>query len=229
LSELNSNSAYQEANQPRSFLVQVAKSSLDGSSKEASWLLPLPQDGQSIPYSDLIARSQYQIDAASEAFLQRKWKELKATAQNLKETAERFESAIKVPDDTKEGLAAWAEKLADGAVLLVEAAESERVGKTEKALAEIKSLLGDKGMQTTYIRIREPLILSALLSRAIGETQGRYTVSTWSPMEAFMAYLKVALMCGLVLGSPWIFYQLWSFVAAGLYPHEKRLVNVYLP
>jgi sec-independent protein translocase protein TatC len=34
---------------------------------------------------------------------------------------------------------------------------------------------------------------------------------------------------GVVLSCPWIFYQLWSFVAAGLYPHEKRYVNVYLP
>jgi len=32
-----------------------------------------------------------------------------------------------------------------------------------------------------------------------------------------------------VLGSPWIFWQVWMFVAAGLYPHEKRLVHVYLP
>src|SRR5207253_7989750 len=33
----------------------------------------------------------------------------------------------------------------------------------------------------------------------------------------------------LIIGSPWIFYQIWMFVAAGLYPHEKKLVNVYLP
>jgi sec-independent protein translocase protein TatC len=32
-----------------------------------------------------------------------------------------------------------------------------------------------------------------------------------------------------VLGSPWIFWQLWSFVAAGLYPHEKKYVYLYLP
>src|SRR5262249_11954006 len=32
-----------------------------------------------------------------------------------------------------------------------------------------------------------------------------------------------------VLGAPWIFYQIWSFIAVGLYPHEKRLVNVYMP
>jgi sec-independent protein translocase protein TatC len=37
------------------------------------------------------------------------------------------------------------------------------------------------------------------------------------------------MVCGFVIGSPWIFLQVWWFVAAGLYPHEKRYVNVYLP
>ncbi len=54
-------------------------------------------------------------------------------------------------------------------------------------------------------------------------------VATMNVTEAFMVYFKVSLVTGLVLGSPWIFYQMWMFVAAGLYPHEKRLVNVYLP
>jgi sec-independent protein translocase protein TatC len=44
-----------------------------------------------------------------------------------------------------------------------------------------------------------------------------------------MVYFKVCLVCGVVIGSPWIFWQIWLFVAAGLYPHEKRLVHVYLP
>jgi sec-independent protein translocase protein TatC len=54
-------------------------------------------------------------------------------------------------------------------------------------------------------------------------------LSVMSVMEGFMALVKVCMLCGIVLGSPWIFYQLWAFVAAGLYPHEKRYVNVYLP
>jgi sec-independent protein translocase protein TatC len=54
-------------------------------------------------------------------------------------------------------------------------------------------------------------------------------LSTMGIMEAFMALVKVCILCGIVLGSPWIFYQLWAFVAAGLYTHEKRYVNVYLP
>jgi sec-independent protein translocase protein TatC len=47
--------------------------------------------------------------------------------------------------------------------------------------------------------------------------------------EAFMIWMKAALMTGLVLASPYIFYQVWVFVAAGLYPHEKHYVYLYLP
>ena len=47
--------------------------------------------------------------------------------------------------------------------------------------------------------------------------------------EAFMIYLKAALLTGVVIAAPWIFYQIWNFVAAGLYPHEKNQVFIYLP
>lgn len=52
---------------------------------------------------------------------------------------------------------------------------------------------------------------------------------TLNVQEAFLVYVKVAFIAGFVLASPWIFYQLWLFVAAGLYPHERRYVHVYLP
>ena len=48
-------------------------------------------------------------------------------------------------------------------------------------------------------------------------------------MEAFMVYIKVSLLCGVVIACPWIFHQMWAFIGAGLYPHEKKLVHVYLP
>ncbi len=45
-----------------------------------------------------------------------------------------------------------------------------------------------------------------------------------SPIEPFFAYLKIALVCGLFLACPvWIF-QIWQFVAPGLYAHEKKVV-----
>jgi sec-independent protein translocase protein TatC len=42
--------------------------------------------------------------------------------------------------------------------------------------------------------------------------------------EAFMTYLKLALWSGLLLASPVVLYQVWAFVAPGLYRNEKRLI-----
>jgi len=52
---------------------------------------------------------------------------------------------------------------------------------------------------------------------------------TDTPDEAFMIYLKVSLILGVIISSPWIFYQLWLFIGAGLYSHERKYVYTYLP
>ncbi len=57
----------------------------------------------------------------------------------------------------------------------------------------------------------------------------RMSVKSLGPTEAFMIWLKAAVVSGFVLASPLIFYFVWSFVAAGLYPHEKRYVHIFLP
>jgi len=44
------------------------------------------------------------------------------------------------------------------------------------------------------------------------------------PMGGFMFSLKVAVLAGLILSAPFIFSQLWLFVAPGLYAREKRVV-----
>jgi sec-independent protein translocase protein TatC len=64
-------------------------------------------------------------------------------------------------------------------------------------------------------------------------------VFTWRPVkvrfqsldatEPFMIWMKAAIITGLVLASPYLLYQIWIFVAAGLYPHEKHYVFLYLP
>lgn len=40
--------------------------------------------------------------------------------------------------------------------------------------------------------------------------------------EPFFTYLKIAALAGLLIALPIIFWQLWAFVAPGLYPREKR-------
>jgi sec-independent protein translocase protein TatC len=42
--------------------------------------------------------------------------------------------------------------------------------------------------------------------------------------EAFFAYLKVALLTGIILASPVILYQFWVFIAPGLYRKERKLL-----
>ena len=56
-----------------------------------------------------------------------------------------------------------------------------------------------------------PVLLWQPLSR-----DARVSITTLSAQEAFGIYVKAALLVGIVLASPWIFYQLWLFVAAGL-------------
>lgn len=47
--------------------------------------------------------------------------------------------------------------------------------------------------------------------------------------EGFMVWLEVNVITAVALASPWIVYQLWQFVAAGLYPHERKYVTRYAP
>src|SRR5882762_2403698 len=43
------------------------------------------------------------------------------------------------------------------------------------------------------------------------------------PGEAFSLYVQIALIMGVVLAAPVIMYQVWMFIAPGLYSNEKRL------
>lgn len=45
---------------------------------------------------------------------------------------------------------------------------------------------------------------------------------TTAPAEYFMLHIKVGLVVGVVLAAPWVLYQVWLFVAPGLYSNEKR-------
>ena len=50
-----------------------------------------------------------------------------------------------------------------------------------------------------------------------------------APADGFVSYMNISLVAGAVLASPWIFYQLWMFISAGLYPNERRLVYTVVP
>ncbi len=49
------------------------------------------------------------------------------------------------------------------------------------------------------------------------------------PQDRFLAHVKVSGLLALFLVSPVVIYHLWQFVAAGLYPKERRYVHVIFP
>src|SRR5919204_2521833 len=48
------------------------------------------------------------------------------------------------------------------------------------------------------------------------------------PLDAFYLRVKVALIVGIILSSPVWLYQLWAFIAPGLYAREKRWGHIFL-
>ncbi len=57
---------------------------------------------------------------------------------------------------------------------------------------------------------------------ATGGTGGTAALHFPAPHSLFVAYLKLSLLGGLIVSFPVMLYQLWSFVAPGLYSREKR-------
>ncbi len=48
------------------------------------------------------------------------------------------------------------------------------------------------------------------------------------PTEAFVLYMKIALLAGLVVAAPYIMWQVWLFIAPGLYAKEKRFAIPFI-
>lgn len=88
--------------------------------------------------------------------------------------------------------------------------------------------VGEERLLTLNVRL-SPQEVANLLDDTRHTLARPAQLKVLGPGEGMFVYLKVALMCGILLGSPWVFFQFWAFVAAGLYSHERRLVHVYLP
>jgi sec-independent protein translocase protein TatC len=58
--------------------------------------------------------------------------------------------------------------------------------------------------------------------------EGEKALHFASSVEPFLIYLKVGLYAGLFVASPFIFWQIWMFVAPGLYRRERRKVAPFV-
>ena len=65
-------------------------------------------------------------------------------------------------------------------------------------------------------------LLAMPLVKSLPEGSKMIAVGVVSP---FLVPIKVSVLAAFGLSLPWILYQVWAFVAPGLYKHEKRLVT----
>lgn len=42
------------------------------------------------------------------------------------------------------------------------------------------------------------------------------------PTEVFFGYIKLAFFIGLLIGAPFVLYQIWQFIVPALFPHERK-------
>jgi sec-independent protein translocase protein TatC len=74
---------------------------------------------------------------------------------------------------------------------------------------------GWPGMGAIYTAVAKPLMAEL--------PKGATMIST-DVTGTFMVPMKVTFMAAFVLCLPWVLYQIWAFVAPGLYNHEKKLI-----
>lgn len=67
-------------------------------------------------------------------------------------------------------------------------------------------------------------IFAFLLAPAIASLGSESSLQSIAPTEIFFTYIKCALLAGFIFSLPMFFWQVWAFVAPGLYEGEKRFV-----
>ncbi len=114
--------------------------------------------------------------------------------------------------------------------LLMGKMETLRLMITAESIAKVAGPLKDPTLKAVMLETKVfPAEIGYLSTRGEVLLGTKKHLNSMSVQEPFLVYIKVSLLCGLVLGSPYIFYQFWAFVAAGLHRHEKRYVHVFLP
>lgn len=79
--------------------------------------------------------------------------------------------------------------------------------------------VGQSVLELLMIPIRESL-------RAANQPS---SLMATAPFEAFGTYFRVVLVLTILTGGPWVVYQLWRFIAPGLYDSEKRFAYLLMP
>jgi sec-independent protein translocase protein TatC len=111
--------------------------------------------------------------------------------------------------------------------------------KTTDTVGQLRTQLAEKFDAQQSRRLNKLLLARVFPSALRTARVNVLPVFAWRPVkikfqslsaeEPFMIWMKAGFITGLVIASPYVFYQIWIFVAAGLYPREKNYVFLYLP
>jgi len=76
--------------------------------------------------------------------------------------------------------------------------------------------------------IERPLCSASVRGHSGCATLGVNMLALDGPLDSFYLRVKVALIVGVILSSPVWLYQIWAFIAPGLYAREKRWSYIFL-
>lgn len=108
-----------------------------------------------------------------------------------------------------------------------------------KPLAQMNLALTQQDDPTLRRRLNRALIADVLSDHMPPLRMNLISLEVWEsnvfeplslkPTDGFFIWLKAGLVTGACLSFPWVFYCIWSFVAEGLYPSERKYVHYFLP
>jgi len=110
----------------------------------------------------------------------------------------------------------------------IELAADELIGQI-RALAPEARLPDPEALKDQSIRLTMRSSMDDQIILNSKTAVERTAVVTLAPLEGITILFMVCTITGLVITSPWVFYQIWAFVAAGLYRHERHYVLKFLP
>ncbi len=111
------------------------------------------------------------------------------------------------------------------------AAEAEKAVPAEAPAAKDSPPAAEKAQEALAKappELSKDNLVRLLLWRPLADDE-RMKLDALGVQEPFVIYIKAGFLAGAVISSPFVFYFMWQFVAAGLYPHEKKYIHVFLP
>jgi sec-independent protein translocase protein TatC len=97
-----------------------------------------------------------------------------------------------------------------------------------RTLAPDLKLPAEKDLEGKFVKVRMTESLAPQILNIAGGVQKPNALVSLAPLETFTIFFMVCLVTGLVITSPWVIWQLWMFIAAGLYRHERDYVRKFV-